>query len=126
MNTNKPINIPKIDVSSLKPNLSVVSTYSMVQNINREMNESISKALELNQHEIIRKEEARQATIQTAENTKEMKSTLQEVVDNQNDYILLLKTIIENQKKQIEQQEEQIESARLLSMLFWEFSITAH
>lgn len=108
MNNIKLNNIQNNIVNNLKLDQSIAPSYRMAQSIDSEMNESISKVFELNQQELMRKEEARRAAIQTAENTEEMKSALHQAVCNQNHYISLLEQIVDSQTIQIENQAEHI------------------
>lgn len=81
--------IPKIDTSAL------VNISAGLQSAHREL-DGIEEAM---QAEFMRKEEARQAAIETAENTSEMKSDLKTIIKNQNDYIAILKEQNEYMKR---------------------------
>lgn len=79
------MNLPKIDAAQL--NASMAS----IRNMNREINEAPKVLEEYNRQENQRKEQVRKATLETAENTAEMKGDLKTVIHNQNDYISMLK-----------------------------------
>lgn len=66
-------------------------TIDLLDSIDREQREGL-KAIEQVQEEKRKREtQALHATLQTAENTAEMKGDLKEVIHNQNDYIKMLK-----------------------------------
>jgi hypothetical protein len=73
-------NLPKFDMAISK-------SYDMARQININM-KTITQASE---EAYRRNEEARLATLETAENTAKMKSDLKTVIHNQNDYIAMLK-----------------------------------
>lgn len=76
-----------IDVSVL----SLDTTTNMLNGIQRDLQAQQNAMIESVRLANIAKEEERQANIQTAENTAEMKSDLKTVIHNQNDYIKMLK-----------------------------------
>jgi len=77
--------LPKIDLSSL------AVTTANVRNVQSEIEQSTRAIEEMNRKEYQRKEQVRQATVETAENTAEMKADLKNVIHNQNEYITILK-----------------------------------
>lgn len=86
------INIPKLDMQKL--NIPKFDTSALVDFNNmqrRKLDSSMNALNQVYDAENRRKQEVRQATIETAENTAEMKSDLKTVIHNQNDYIAMLK-----------------------------------
>lgn len=77
--------LPKIDLSSL------AATTANFRNVQNEIEQSTRILEEANRKEYQRKEQVRQATVETAENTSEMKADLKNVIHNQNEYISMLK-----------------------------------
>lgn len=73
-------NLPKFDMAISK-------TYDMASQIDI----SMKSMAQISQDTFRRNEEARLATLETAENTAEMKGDLKTVIHNQNDYIAMLK-----------------------------------
>lgn len=71
-------NLPQIDTS-------------IARNMANQINSSMNAMTKINQDTFRRNEEARLATLETAENTAEMKSDLKTVIHNQNDYISMLR-----------------------------------
>ena len=66
-------------------------TVSLLDGIQESMNASQNTAMAAMEFESRMKAEQRQAVIETAENTAEMKGDLKTVIHNQNDYISMLK-----------------------------------
>lgn len=73
------------------PKLNLDTTINLVNSINREQQESLKAVERVHEERRKREEQTLQATLETAENTAEMRVDLKEVIHNQNDYIRLLK-----------------------------------
>lgn len=71
--------------------LDLSNTVSMLNDIQRTMEADQNAAIAAWAFESRAKAEQRQATLETAKNTSEMKEDLKTVIHNQNDYIALLK-----------------------------------
>ncbi|MDD3205664.1 MAG: hypothetical protein PHS74_08030 [Lachnospiraceae bacterium] len=96
----------KIDVSKFQvPDY----TYKLSQQVNRDMEERNRMIQEAGEQAYQRSEQFRKAAVQTAENTAEMKGQLYKVVENQNEYIDILKEQVKLQADQIENQEAVLE-----------------
>lgn len=80
------IDIPKFNMPQLD-----TTTLANLDCTQREINSNMNAIIQANKVEFRKKEQLRQATLETAENTSEMKNDLKIVIHNQNDYIEMLK-----------------------------------
>lgn len=95
----QPINIPSLDLSH---------TVNLTSSIQSQMDESIRRAQEIGHEAYNNRQKMQKAMEQTAVNTAEANSQLQKVIDNQNEYIDLLKSQLATQQQQLDLDEKQL------------------
>ena len=91
----KPIEMPKI-------NLDLSTTYNMASTVQRQMDEMNRESMRIAQEAYESRQREIRALEETAANTYETNSQLKTVIDNQNEYIQLLKKQLENDEQQLE------------------------
>lgn len=90
------------------PSLDLSYTTNLALGVQSQIDESIRRAQEIGQEAYNNRQKMQKAMEETAVNTAEANSQLQRVIDNQNEYIDLLKGQLATQQRQLELDEKQL------------------